>query len=152
MWKWDRLQRWVLEEAESARWYRDLTNAVHEHAEGRSALWRDPNLRTARDFAEADGWNGSWAAQYRPGGDPSFAQAHAFCSASRNRQTRDHWVWGGALALIAVASLAAVYFWGQAQIERKAKEDAQTARDYRATGERKRATGEAIGSQRDAEL
>jgi energy-coupling factor transporter ATP-binding protein EcfA2 len=103
--KWATLQEWVREEADSAAWYRDVSNSVRLRFSGEGGLWSDPELSTALDRRRRDGWNAAWAEQY--GG--SWKEATEFLDDSVARKRRQWLV----RALVTCAFLALVVAaWG----------------------------------------
>ena len=76
---WDRLQKWVDEEAQSARIYRRLAEAALLHREGREGLLQDPGLQIALDWREQHKPNAAWARRY----NPEFAETMKFLDASK---------------------------------------------------------------------
>src|SRR5882724_5138733 len=74
---WDRLQKWVEEEAQSARIYRRLGEAAVLHREGREGLLQDPALQIALDWREKSRPNAAWA------GHSDFGEAMTFLDASK---------------------------------------------------------------------
>ena len=121
LWKWERLQGWVVAEAEGARRYRDVATAVIERENGRADFLRDPGLRTVLDVATRDAWNAAWAAQYRPGEEPSLADVERFLSDSQSHQTKDRWLWRVALLLVTVGIAGSLYYWRESRNERVAR-------------------------------
>jgi formylglycine-generating enzyme required for sulfatase activity len=103
IWKWERLQSWVRQEAISAEWYLDLAKDAASFRKGESGLWRDPNLARARQLATTENWNAEWAAQYCPDSEPTFAETQNFLKRSRRAQQRERWFRGTAAALIVAA-------------------------------------------------
>ncbi len=93
IWKWQRLQEWVRKEAVSAEWYLDLVNDTSRFRRGESGLWRGATLARALALRRTEGWNESWAAQYHPSADTSYADALQFLERSRNAQIRERWIW-----------------------------------------------------------
>ena len=61
---WTRLDEWVKDEARSAQIYRRLALAANLHAEGRAALWRDPDLAIAEDWRAKSSPTAAWAERY----------------------------------------------------------------------------------------
>jgi hypothetical protein len=76
---WDRLQKWVDEEAQSARIYRRLAEAAVLHREGQEGLAIDPALQIALDWRAQQKPNAAWANRYHS----EFDTAIAFLDASR---------------------------------------------------------------------
>jgi formylglycine-generating enzyme required for sulfatase activity/energy-coupling factor transporter ATP-binding protein EcfA2 len=103
IWKWERLQSWVRQEAISAEWYLDLVKDTASFQKGESGLWRDPNLARALQLAKTENWNAEWAAQYHPANEPTFTETQDFLKRSRRAQQRERWLRGTAAALIVAA-------------------------------------------------
>ena len=76
---WERLQKWVNEEAQSARIYRRLAEAAVLHREGKEGLLINPALQIALDWREESRPNAEWAHKY----DPEFEEALTFLDASK---------------------------------------------------------------------
>jgi hypothetical protein len=76
---WERLRKWVDEEADSAKVYRRLAQTAALHAQGTAGLWHDPDLEHALAWREREHPNAAWAERY----DPGFEQAMAFLENSR---------------------------------------------------------------------
>ena len=75
---WQRLKKWVDEEALSARIYRRLAEAAVLHREGKEALLQNPALQIAADWREKSRPNAAWAERYHP----EFETAIAYLDAS----------------------------------------------------------------------
>jgi WD40 repeat protein len=75
---WERLRVWADEEAQSAQLYRRLLESSSLHAEGKAALWRDPELQLAVDWRSRAEPTATWAHFY--GG--RFEQAMMFLAQS----------------------------------------------------------------------
>ena len=75
---WSRLRTWADEEAQSAQLYRRLSESATLHAEGRAALWRDPELQLALDWRTRVEPTVAWARFYGGG----FQQAMMFLAHS----------------------------------------------------------------------
>jgi energy-coupling factor transporter ATP-binding protein EcfA2 len=128
---WQRLAGWVREESESAGSYRRLAEWAAGHAQGKAALWQDPDLQNALDWHAKEQPNEAWAQRYHPG----FAQAMLFldqsCKAAEStrqaeqrrkaeeerrnadelRRTRTHLKVVGMVCIVALAMLAvAIYY------------------------------------------
>lgn len=85
---WDRLRQWVDEEARSAQIYLGVARASERHAEGRAALWRDPELQIALSWRDSEHPTEVWARRYAP----PFDQAMRFLdqsAAERGRETAE---------------------------------------------------------------
>ena len=63
---WQRLKKWVEEEAQSARIYRRLAEAAVLHREGSEALVQDPALQFALDWHQKTHPNAAWGQRYHP--------------------------------------------------------------------------------------
>jgi hypothetical protein len=82
---WQRLRRWVDEEAQSAGIYRRLVETAELHARGRAGLYHDPDLGIALSWREEDRPNPAWAGLY--GGD--FHAAMGFLDQSQAESERE---------------------------------------------------------------
>ena len=80
--QWDRLNKWVELEAESARTYRFLQETASLWKEGKAALWGTPNLEEAICWQKRESPTEEWAKRY--GGD--FTLAEEFLQASRRKR------------------------------------------------------------------
>jgi tetratricopeptide (TPR) repeat protein len=76
---WDRLQKWVDEEAQSSRIYRRLAEAAVLHREGSEGMMQNPGLQIALYWREQSRPNAAWGRRYHP----EFAEAMAFLEASK---------------------------------------------------------------------
>ena len=75
---WERLRVWTDEEAQCAQLYRRLLESSSLHAEGKAALWRDPELQLAVDWRNSADPNATWAHFY----GARFEQAMMFLAQS----------------------------------------------------------------------
>jgi energy-coupling factor transporter ATP-binding protein EcfA2 len=82
---WERLAAWVDEEAQSAQIYLGLARAAALHAEGKAALWRDPELQVALTWRQTAHPTRAWAERY----DPGFDRAMSFLDASEEERRRE---------------------------------------------------------------
>ena len=82
---WERLSRWVEEEARSARIYARLSETAELHRIGEAGLWRDPDLKLALDWREKNSPNRHWARRYHP----EFDLAMDFLQASQRSQQEE---------------------------------------------------------------
>jgi tetratricopeptide (TPR) repeat protein len=76
---WERLRKWVDEEARSANIYRRIADTAILHSEGRAGLWHDPDLALALRWREENRPNAVWAEHYHP----QFDLAMNFIDASK---------------------------------------------------------------------
>jgi energy-coupling factor transporter ATP-binding protein EcfA2 len=76
---WQRLRRWVDDEALSARIYRRLAETTALYQAGEAGLWRDPDLAIALAWCEKNHPNAAWGARY----SPDFDAAMNFLDESR---------------------------------------------------------------------
>ncbi len=76
---WRRLQRWVDDEALSARIYRRLAETAALHRAGEASLWRDPDLAIALTWRDKNHPNVAWGERY----SPDFDEAMKFLDESR---------------------------------------------------------------------
>ncbi len=81
---WTRLNKWVEEEAHSARIYRRLAETAALHGTGQAGLWRDPDLQIALAWRARNRPSGTWAARYHEG----FKEAMAFLDKSQSAARR----------------------------------------------------------------
>ncbi|HJR06102.1 MAG TPA: AAA family ATPase [Pyrinomonadaceae bacterium] len=77
---WQRLQRWVDDEALSARIYRRLAETAILYRAGEAGLWRDPDLPIALAWREKHQPNAAWGARY----SPDFPDAMNFLDESQH--------------------------------------------------------------------
>ena len=85
---WDRLITWVQEEIESAELYTRLAQSAELYQEGKTGLWRDPELLMAINWQTNQNPNEVWAKRY----DPSFDRAITFLEysvAEKKRETKN---------------------------------------------------------------
>jgi hypothetical protein len=83
--QWDRLNKWVELERESARTYRFLAETASLWKEGKAALWGPPNLDEAINWQQRENPTTEWAKRY--GGD--FQLAEKFLEASRQKRNEE---------------------------------------------------------------
>ncbi len=76
---WQRLHRWVEDEAQSARIYRRLSDTALLHNEGKAGLYHDPDLQIALSWRESEKPTPAWAGRYHAG----FDEAMQFLDVSR---------------------------------------------------------------------
>ena len=76
---WERLRKWVNEEARSAQIYRRLAETAALHQEGRAGLWHDPDLALALNWRQENRPNLVWGQHYHP----DFDGAMAFLTSSK---------------------------------------------------------------------
>ena len=66
---WERLKRWVEQEAEAAQIYRRLAENASLHARGEASTLRDPELTIYRNWQQKRQPNKAWAERYAVGFD-----------------------------------------------------------------------------------
>jgi len=66
---WERLKRWVEQEAEAAQIYRRLAESASLHARGKASTLRDPDLTIYRNWQQQRQPNKAWAMRYAAGFD-----------------------------------------------------------------------------------
>ena len=76
---WERLRKWVDEEARSAQIYRRIAQTAVLYEEGGAGLWHDPDLAVALRWREVNRPNAVWAQHYHSG----FDSAMSFIDASK---------------------------------------------------------------------
>src|SRR2546430_3248370 len=77
---WERLRKWVNEEARSANIYRRIADTALLHGEKRAGLWHDPDLALALRWREENRPNAVWAEHYYT----EFEAAMKFLAHSKN--------------------------------------------------------------------
>jgi tetratricopeptide (TPR) repeat protein len=82
---WDRLKEWVQQEYQSARVYKRLAETAVLHSEGKSGLYRDPDLQIALTWRDQNPTNDAWGARYHE----AFALALDFLDRSQSEQQRE---------------------------------------------------------------
>jgi energy-coupling factor transporter ATP-binding protein EcfA2/flagellar biosynthesis GTPase FlhF len=137
---WHRLEKWVDDEALSARIYRRLAETAALYRADEAGLWREPDLPIALAWRDASHPNAAWGARY----SPDFDEAMEFLEESkrardeerrdRERQRRKTLRLTQALATVLLVcfllSLALFVLANQKRGEAEASErDAQSARD-----------------------
>ena len=75
---WPRLQEWVDEEAESISMYMKLSEASALYQQGRTELWRPPELQQAIIWRNTQKPSPAWGVQY----NPAFERAMVFLTTS----------------------------------------------------------------------
>ncbi len=63
---WDRLRLWVDEEASSVHMYSRLSEASELYQEGKTGLWRPPDLQLALNWRNKQKPSATWGVQYNP--------------------------------------------------------------------------------------
>lgn len=79
---WERLRKWVNQEARSAQIYRRLAETAALHREGSAGLWHDPDLALALKWRDENRPNAVWAQHY----NPDFDGAMSFLTASKDER------------------------------------------------------------------
>ncbi|MEN2281651.1 hypothetical protein AAGF08_05880 [Algoriphagus sp. SE2] len=82
---WERLQTWVQEEIESAELYIRLGQSAELYQEGKTGLWRDPELMMATNWKASQKPNAIWAKRYYP----SFDRAMNYLEHSISEKERE---------------------------------------------------------------
>ncbi len=75
---WDRLGNWVDEEAQSVQMYLRLSEASALYQQGRTELWKPPELQLALAWRDSQQPTPAWGVQY----NPAFERAMVFLSTS----------------------------------------------------------------------
>jgi WD40 repeat protein len=126
---WERLISWVNEEIESAEIYTRLAQSAALYQEGKTGVWRDPELQMAMNWKVNQNPNKIWAKRY----DSSFDRVINFLEYSQSEKNRE--IQGTEkkrkaailrlrifISIITVAFCLAVYFGiSSYQNEKKAK-------------------------------
>ncbi|MBE9467440.1 MAG: hypothetical protein IMY72_03845 [Bacteroidetes bacterium] len=63
---WDKLTNWVKEENDSIQMYSRLSDAAAKYQEGKTGLWRPPDLQLAINWKEKQKPTLAWAQKYNP--------------------------------------------------------------------------------------
>ncbi len=82
---WERLREWVDEESDSITMYLKLSEASALYQQGRTELWRPPELQVALNWREAQDPTPAWGVQY----NPAFERAMVFLSTSEEEYLWD---------------------------------------------------------------
>lgn len=75
---WERLKKWVEEEAAAVQLYLRLSEAASMYQDGKTTLWRPPDLQIAINWRKNQNPNLAWAKRY----DPAFERAMAYLDTS----------------------------------------------------------------------
>ncbi len=131
---WERLSKWTDEEAMNAEVYLRLSAAAQLYEQGKTDLWRNPELDIGLKWYKTNQPTALWAERY----DNNFAKAKAFLfkseeeaialqkakeRAARNRRR----IAAGAIIILALFSATALWLWLQADAARNRAEIAQQA-------------------------
>jgi len=157
---WARLQRWVADEAESARIYRRLAQAAALNLRGEAALWRDPDLSIALAWRERAVPNPAWGRRYDRGFDDAMRFLDESAAAreaelerrarARRRQLQSLRAFAAVLGGLFVVSAIAAW-WGMLQRDRARLEAKRaTVAAVSATEARRRADAFADAEHRAA--
>jgi hypothetical protein len=75
---WDRLREWVEDESSSVQMYTRLSEASAMYQQGRTSLWRPPDLQLAINWRDSHKPTLAWAQRY----DPAFERAMVYLRTS----------------------------------------------------------------------
>jgi len=110
---WDRLDKWVDEEFESAQIYQRITASAQLYEKGLSGLWRDPDLQIALDWNKKYNVTQDWTTQYNEHFelskqfiDASY-QHKMYTLAEKNRRKR----LTNIITILVVIALSALSLW-----------------------------------------
>lgn len=78
---WGTLREWVADESDSVKMYLRLCEAAAMFQEGKSGLWRPPDLQVALSWKEKQNPNEAWAVRH----DPSYERAAVFLRTSEEQ-------------------------------------------------------------------
>jgi energy-coupling factor transporter ATP-binding protein EcfA2 len=76
---WTRLKMWVEEESEAVQMYLRLSEAAYMYQQGKTGLWRPPDLQVGINWYEKNKPTLDWAQRY----DPAFERAIVFLETSK---------------------------------------------------------------------
>ncbi len=82
---WDRLRKWVDDEASSVQMYLRLSEASAMYQQGKTGLWRPPDLQPAINWREEQKPTLAWAEQY----DPAFERAMVYLRTSEREYQKE---------------------------------------------------------------
>ncbi len=77
---WDRLKKWVNEEAESIKIYKKLAESAFQFQLGKAELWSPPELDQAIEWRDKNSPNVTWARRH----NPAFERTMVFLNLSEN--------------------------------------------------------------------
>ncbi len=134
---WNRLAAWVEQESESAKMYLKLCDAALLYQEGKSGLWRPPDLNLATAWKERENPQLTWGIRL----NPSFERAMAFLEKSvqvyeeenrnlarkREASIRRNKIIAGVMALVSIAMILLVLY-GRTK-EQEARSQAKLAKE-----------------------
>lgn len=122
---WERLDKWVDEEYESAQIYQRITASALLYEKGLSGLWRDPDLQIAIDWNKKYDVTRQWTEQY----DKHFElskrfldaswQNKVFLEAEKNRKRR----LTNIITVLVVVALSALSIWAFFERNNSAKNE-----------------------------
>ncbi|MCE6990066.1 NACHT domain-containing protein [Dyadobacter sp. CY323] len=161
---WDRCKKWIEEELESAKLYKQLSYSAALYQEGRTGLWVNPELQMGLKWLKESEPTLEWAQRY----DPFFERATNFLDYSKkqyelevrqkeDRQKRELRKARVFASVLGISSLVSLLFLIVALVLRtQAQQSEKTAleKESLALEERKRAedqTREAISQKKIAE-
>lgn len=82
---WGTLREWVQEESDSVKMYLRLCEAAAMFQEGKSGLWRPPDLQVAISWKEKQQPNEAWAVRH----DPAYERAMVFLRTSEEQYSAE---------------------------------------------------------------
>lgn len=82
---WDRLTEWVEDEAASVQMYQRLSEASSMYQQGKTSLWRPPDLQLAINWRDQHKPTLEWAQRY----DPAFERAMVYLRTSEREYTNE---------------------------------------------------------------
>lgn len=82
---WDRLQGWVEDEASSVQMYTRLSEASAMYQQGKTSLWRPPDLQLAVNWRDHQKPTLAWAQRY----DPAFERAMVYLRTSETEYNEE---------------------------------------------------------------
>jgi len=82
---WSRLNRWVDEEAESAKIYQRLAETAALAKQGRAGLWQGPDLRDALGWREREKPSPEWGKSYHSGFETAMSFLDRSAAAHRSK-------------------------------------------------------------------
>lgn len=137
---WDRLKIWVDEEGQAVQMYNRLCEAAQLYQEGKSGLWRPPDLQLALNWRDKEMPTLAWARRY----NPAFERAMVYLKTSerdylieeenkirlQKRQLRRSKIFALVLGTAAIISLGLTlysFMLRQEAVKQRMEADKQTA-------------------------
>lgn len=111
--QWQRMNRWVRNEAESAQAYQHLSETAALWQDGKAALWSSPDLDNALAWISRESPSPEWARRYSGDFDVSMQFLNSSVRKRERTRSRKRIRIFGTLAVLALIGIVTVYtsFW-----------------------------------------